>query len=83
MWALVFTCVVCSGVLLPVVCCVYNEQVLCASVDRQPTSYEDKLVSNYLQFARQRLNELNSLHQRQFDELRRRVSTDRLPLVSI
>jgi len=22
MWALVFTCVVCSGVLLPVVCCV-------------------------------------------------------------
>lgn len=74
----VFRCVVTCSVL-----CVYNEQVLCASVDRQPTSYEDKLVSNYLQFARQRLNELNSLHQRQFDELRRRVSTDRLPLVSI
>ena len=49
-------------------------QVLCAVVVQRPTFYEDELVRNYLQFARRRFTQLNSLRQRQYDEMRRRLS---------
>ena len=48
--------------------------MLCAVVVQRPTFYEDALVRNYLQFARRRFTQLNSLRQRQYDELRRRLS---------
>jgi len=51
-------------------------QVLCASVVHQPTFYQDDLVHNYLQFARQRFTELNAVRQRQCSEMMRRLSTD-------
>jgi len=51
-------------------------QVVCADVIHQPTFFQDDLVQNYLQFAHQRFNELNSVRRRQCDEMRRRLSTD-------
>jgi len=66
----VYRCVMCTGVSCACV------QVLCASITDRPPFYEDDLVHNYLQFARRRFDELNSLRQRQCDEMRRRLSTD-------